>query len=257
MPANAAKGSIGTMAVRGGTAIVVMVRLAAGIAATNTVIGPSSTARISTAGTMSSSMSSGITTTTGPGVGDVAIWMAGHVSVPIYPNLTADSMRTILEHSESQLIFVGKLDDLKDYPEFYMRTSVVDVMFGANSDGLITSADGQATNRIRWEITEKSLIARLTYEQVQDSDHKGSRTTNDGQIVAAFAIEKHFDIKRDYNTTTGEEMNVVVENDVDRPWHQRAYFRVDWSRNLVTDAYTLDTLAQIGILYAVEWESLA
>ncbi|MFZ9511495.1 MAG: AMP-binding protein [Burkholderiaceae bacterium] len=42
---------------------------------------------------------------------DVAIWMAGHVSVPIYPNLTADSVRAILEHSESRLIFVGKLDD--------------------------------------------------------------------------------------------------------------------------------------------------
>lgn len=41
---------------------------------------------------------------------DLAIWMAGHVSVPIYPTLTATSIKAILEHSESKVIFVGKLD---------------------------------------------------------------------------------------------------------------------------------------------------
>ena len=44
-------------------------------------------------------------------VADLAIWMAGHVSVPLYPNLTADSMGQVLEHSEAALAFVGKLDD--------------------------------------------------------------------------------------------------------------------------------------------------
>ena len=44
---------------------------------------------------------------------DWAIWMAGHVSVPIYPNLVADTVRQILEHSETKLCFVGKLDDWK------------------------------------------------------------------------------------------------------------------------------------------------
>lgn len=44
-------------------------------------------------------------------IADLAIWMAGHVSVPLYPNLTADSVRQVLEHSEAALAFVGKLDD--------------------------------------------------------------------------------------------------------------------------------------------------
>jgi long-chain acyl-CoA synthetase len=42
---------------------------------------------------------------------DLAIWMAGYVSVPLYPNLTAPSIRQILEHSEAKAIFLGKLDD--------------------------------------------------------------------------------------------------------------------------------------------------
>jgi long-chain acyl-CoA synthetase len=41
---------------------------------------------------------------------DLAIWMAGYVSVAMYPTLTEDTITYILEHSESKLLFVGKLD---------------------------------------------------------------------------------------------------------------------------------------------------
>jgi long-chain acyl-CoA synthetase len=41
---------------------------------------------------------------------DLAVTMAGHVSVPIYPTVTASTLRQILTHSESQVLFVGKLD---------------------------------------------------------------------------------------------------------------------------------------------------
>ena len=45
---------------------------------------------------------------------DWAIWMAGHVSVPLYPTLAAGTVRQILEHSESKLLLVGKLDGWDD-----------------------------------------------------------------------------------------------------------------------------------------------
>ena len=41
---------------------------------------------------------------------DFAIWMAGYVSVPLYPTLAAETIRQILTHSEVKLLFVGKLD---------------------------------------------------------------------------------------------------------------------------------------------------
>jgi long-chain acyl-CoA synthetase len=44
---------------------------------------------------------------------DLAIMMAGHVSVPLYPNLKADSIAQILDHSQAKLVFVGKLDDFE------------------------------------------------------------------------------------------------------------------------------------------------
>ncbi|KPP97683.1 AMP-binding protein [Marinobacter sp. HL-58] len=42
---------------------------------------------------------------------DWAIWMAGHISVPLYPTLNADTVNYILNHSECEVLFVGKLDD--------------------------------------------------------------------------------------------------------------------------------------------------
>jgi long-subunit acyl-CoA synthetase (AMP-forming) len=41
---------------------------------------------------------------------DLAIMMAGHVSVPLYPNLQQEAVQQILERSESVVLFVGKLD---------------------------------------------------------------------------------------------------------------------------------------------------
>ncbi len=44
-------------------------------------------------------------------IADLAIWMAGHVSVPLYPTLNADTVAYILEHSEAKLLFIGRLED--------------------------------------------------------------------------------------------------------------------------------------------------
>ncbi|HSW14464.1 MAG TPA: AMP-binding protein [Solimonas sp.] len=54
---------------------------------------------------------------------DWAIWMAGHVTVPLYPTLNSETVRYILEHSESKLLFIGKLDEWKD-----MKPGVPDSM---------------------------------------------------------------------------------------------------------------------------------
>jgi len=41
---------------------------------------------------------------------DLAIWMAGYVSVPLYPTLAPDTVNQILTHSEAKACFIGKLD---------------------------------------------------------------------------------------------------------------------------------------------------
>src|SRR5690242_19049144 len=94
--------------------------------------------------------------------------------------------------------FVGAdLKDISDDPEFYMRGTVVDVGYGAAQDGLFTSTYAQPVSRVRWEITEGLLNARLSYERIAGSDDKGNavsglspKKTEDGQIVASYKIDR-------------------------------------------------------------------
>jgi long-chain acyl-CoA synthetase len=48
---------------------------------------------------------------------DLAIMLAGHISVPLYPGQDVESARYIMEHSESQLIFLGSFDQYKRVDE--------------------------------------------------------------------------------------------------------------------------------------------
>lgn len=47
-------------------------------------------------------------------IADLAIWLAGHVSVPLYTTLNAEGAAYVLEHSEAKLFFIGKLDGIAD-----------------------------------------------------------------------------------------------------------------------------------------------
>lgn len=59
---------------------------------------------------------------------DLAIMMCGHVSVPLYATLSSHAIRQILEHSESKLVVVGKLDDYAEQksgiPENMIRLGI-------------------------------------------------------------------------------------------------------------------------------------
>jgi len=47
-------------------------------------------------------------------IADLAIWMAGHVSVPIYSTANAETVSYVLAHCEARLMFVGRLDGDED-----------------------------------------------------------------------------------------------------------------------------------------------
>ncbi|HEY1054677.1 MAG TPA: AMP-binding protein, partial [Emticicia sp.] len=46
-------------------------------------------------------------------IADFGILMSGHISVPFYATLTAEQINQVMVHSGCQVIFVGKLDDVK------------------------------------------------------------------------------------------------------------------------------------------------
>ncbi|MFW5965914.1 MAG: zinc-dependent metalloprotease, partial [Persicimonas sp.] len=131
-----------------------------------------------------------------------------------------------------------KKADLEDDEWYYQRT-VVDVP-AASPFTFVGNTDHQGMSRIKWDIEEDFLYARRETELIEGGDDKErSGEDYEGEVIAAYRIESHFDIQRQYNESTGEQRNVIVENTTDRHWNERDYMRVDWSVNLVTN-YDLD-----------------
>ncbi|MCA9581738.1 MAG: hypothetical protein KC416_08075, partial [Myxococcales bacterium] len=125
------------------------------------------------------------------------------------------------------------VDKLTFSGEWYSLQTVIDAPYGA---GYTFVGEQGSLEKIEWEIQERFLLARRSFEHIAGSEPQGlAGETEENAAVAVYAIESHFDIRRQYNPVTGEESNVVYEDTQDRPWHQRKYMRVDWSKNLITD----------------------
>ncbi|MCC6646211.1 MAG: hypothetical protein IT374_11635 [Polyangiaceae bacterium] len=142
----------------------------------------------------------------------------------------------------SKSYFVGaNLADTTDDPEFFWRAYVVD---NAASASWVTVGTWNHVDRIKWEISEDMLIGRKSYQLLPGSDAHALPGKTDGTVVAAYKITSHFDIRRAYNPQTGEEQNIIEENR-DRPWNEREFFRVDWSTNMVQDPMGENWLASM------------
>jgi hypothetical protein len=123
-----------------------------------------------------------------------------------------------------------------------MRRTVIDAPYDT---GWTFIGEQDDVTRVRWEVQEHHLIAWRVLPLVEGTD--------DAAPVAVFAIEDHVDVIREYNPSTGEETNVKVENDTDRPWYDRDFMRVDWSKNLVTNfGFVVEMLDQDPVAYFVE-----
>ncbi len=172
-----------------------------------------------------------------------------------------DPIDRVQPYALPKTFFIGDdYNNADDDPEFWSQNTMIDVGYGATGFGQFTSTYAQPMARLKWQITEDMLLGRASYERIDYTDGKGYATgleTQDGVIVAAFRIVSHFDIVNSYNPTTGEKLNVIEENTYDRPWYEREYIRVDWSKNMNTDSYDFDTLSYIGMLGSYDYEPLS
>ena len=118
--------------------------------------------------------------------------------------------------------------------------------------------------KLVWDIREDYLIGYRAYESqpgtdpgagavvkgktmVVDGGEEGfDPSTYKGEPVAAFRITSHFDVQRQYNTMTGEQQNVIVENSSDKPWDERKYMRVDWSKNYINELFFMADMNSVS-----------
>lgn len=89
---------------------------------------------------------------------DLAIIMSGHISVPIYPSLQADSIKLILDHSESKLIFAGKLENYEEKKSGFQNIPVI----GIEKYGITTSET--------WEslVAQNERLENITFSDPDD-----------------------------------------------------------------------------------------
>lgn len=127
---------------------------------------------------------------------------------------------------------------------WYMTEQTIDFDYEAAGLGFVGEISGDGTGggmtRIRWVIDEEMLYAYRDYLATEDAQDPTADPTPPegwtsflGQPIAAYRIMSHFDIRRQYNTLTGEEQNVISENTTDHRWWERRFMRVDFSRNMI------------------------
>lgn len=131
---------------------------------------------------------------------DLAIMMSGHVSIPIYPTLNAESIRQILEHSESKLLIVGKLDNYAGQQPGITDIPVVGVnMYGDTHN--LTWEDVVSAEEELQDIYEQQShdLFTIIYTSGTTGTPKGVMHTVGNFIVCAYSLNSVFDIEEQAN----------------------------------------------------------
>ncbi len=125
--------------------------------------------------------------------------------------------------------------------EYFFRQTVIDVPATTGVSFIGEQGDAE---RVVFEVTEDYLYVYRSYgwlgnegtvEGNQGDEYVRPGVSFQGAPLAAYPISSHFDVKRSYNPSTGEQTNVLVEDTQDKPWNQREYMRVDWGTNAISD----------------------
>ena len=153
----------------------------------------------------------------------------------------AEPLSQVQSNATRKAIFVRK-DAAGAYRDdsdsWYFRATITDVPSTSAVDFIGSTGD---MYRIKWRIEETFLLA---YREDPDILNSGDKS---GGVIAAFPILSHFDVRRDYNANSGEELNILVENATDRPWYERDYMRVDWATNKISEKmWTMPALERMS-----------
>ncbi|MFH2066940.1 MAG: AMP-binding protein [Pseudomonadota bacterium] len=132
-------------------------------------------------------------------IADLAIWMAGHVSVPIFPILTADIVQYTLEHSESKLLFVGKLDPVWDEMKKGVADDLPKIAFPlAPKNNHKQWDDIIAKNKPMEKTADRSPedIATIIYTSGSTGKPKGVMLSFGAMYISAKGIATYLDVRK-------------------------------------------------------------
>lgn len=167
---------------------------------------------------------------------DFAIWMAGYVSVPLYPTLAAETVRQILVHSDCKALFVGKLDE---WPQ--MKSGVPDnvhciayPLSPQNSfetwDEIITNTAPMTDSPVR----SSDELATIIYTSGTTGMPKGVMHSFFNFSAAAITMLETFGLGRDERILSYLPLSHVAERFAVETNSLQAGFRVYFAESLET-----------------------
>ena len=121
---------------------------------------------------------------------DIAIMMGGYISIPMYSDVNAKTMRAILEHSESKFLFIGKLNpkDWDQFKEAIPKNVKRACLFGYNKDEEETWEDFIAnTQEPAVAVSNPEEVLTFIYTSGTTGNPKGVVHTNASIINAIVA----------------------------------------------------------------------
>ncbi|MCG2459253.1 AMP-binding protein [Flavobacteriaceae bacterium F89] len=122
---------------------------------------------------------------------DLAISMAGFISIPIYPTLMAKGVGQILTHSEAKAIFIGKLDDFDSQKEGIPDIPVISVKtFGGIAGTLWEDIIERESGLMDFTMPKRDDLYTIIYTSGTTGQPKGAMHTVGNFSNAATAFNQ-------------------------------------------------------------------
>jgi long-chain acyl-CoA synthetase len=127
---------------------------------------------------------------------DLAIMMAGYVSIPIYPTLNASSANQILVHSESQAIIIGKLDDFESQKEGIPDIPRISIGMYGEEEGKLWEAIIDSTVPLK-EVhqTDPEDLHTIIYTSGTTGNPKGVMHTGSNFMESSSTLVREFTLE--------------------------------------------------------------
>lgn len=133
-------------------------------------------------------------------ISDLAIMMAGYISVPIYPTLNASSINQVLTHSESKAILIGKLDDFKNQESGLPDIHRIGIsLYGVKSDVLWEDLVSKGTELSTLAQPKREDLYTIIYTSGTTGNPKGVMHSVGNLMESSGVLMKTFSIPNRMN----------------------------------------------------------